>query len=298
MLPFATLYVDGVAEAEKPSLVYRVRKFFNSAQELYPPEESLRLIDNPLLHPYARGQWFTFSLDGGAFLALDAPPVAEQQFFRQTLPAHLRDQYFLLFLIALHQRFALMKLSGQVASEWLTTTGAKEKSRGVTDRREEVFRNIRDALLVFTARGYFTQVMQRENHHVVYRKWQQTFQVAELYQEVSDEVREMHNWLLMEKTEGIERAQAEQRAQWEAGAREESAREKAAEQRAQALQERISLLGVLIGMPALIIGFLGINIQGWTADEGLAGWVAMAIGFGGGLLGGWLVLTALKHRDK
>jgi hypothetical protein len=232
MLPFVALFVEEVPEDVTPMLLYRLRNFFNSQQEIVPGPEDLTL-GHPALLPYTNRQWFQVSLDGAAFLAVDAPAT---EFFTRTLPGHLRDHYFLIFLLALQQRFTLTKLTQEVSEHWLEGT-----------ERERVghFKRIRDTLLEFTARGYFTQVMQREHHHRWYRKCQETFQVERLYNEVSDEVRDMHEYLLMRQNERLER--------------------------------RISMLGVLIGIPALTIGFLGINLIGFTTStDGLRWWQALA----------------------
>lgn len=247
-LPFASLFVDGIPEQEIMSLIYRLRNFFHSRQEIHPSQDDLR-ADHPSLVPYAENMWFIFSLDGGAFLACNPP---DTPFFRQTLPEHLSKHYFLLFLIALLQRFTLMRLSQDVAEHWLL---------GDEFERVSQFERIRDEFLEFTARGYFAQVMQREHHHRVYRKWQEIFQIERLYQEVKDEVVEMHEHLLSQQTKRLER--------------------------------RINFLGAFIGIPSLVIGFLGINLYGITAkDEGLPLWVALlliALSFTLGGLAWWLL---------
>ena len=250
LIPFAVIYADGesVTDGQITELLYRVRNFFPAERVIQPAADDLRL-DHPSLLAYADRMWFVFSLEGGAFVAINAPKTP---FFRQTLPDHLRDQYFLLFLLSLHQRFTLMSLSQEVSEHWL---------RGDEAERARAFERIRTALLEFTARGYFTQVMQRGHHHRVYRKWQEVFQLEQIYREVSDEVREMYEYALSEQTKRLER--------------------------------RLNLIGALIGVPALVMGFLSINLYGITArEEGLPLWVALllaALSFSlGGLAWWWL----------
>lgn len=161
LLPFAVVYGDGFPKAKAPHLLYRMRHFFHGRQEIHPAPPDLRL-EHPSLLPYAAGLWFIFSLDGGAFVACDAPTT---DFFRVQLPDHLGRQYFLLFLLALHQRFALMELSENVAAYW-----PLDGSVGDEVARERAFGEIRDRFLAFTARGNFTQVMQQEHHHRCYRR--------------------------------------------------------------------------------------------------------------------------------
>lgn len=217
-LPFASLFVDDLPKDQIPSLIYRLRNFFNSQQEIHPSESDLR-PDHPSLLSYVENAWFIFSLDGGVFLAADAP---QTEFFRRTLPEHIRDHYFLLFLLALHQRFTLMSLSQQVSEHWLESD---------EEARIAAFEKIRETMLEFMARGRFAQVMQQEHHHNCYRRWLRIFQVQELSEEVRSEIAEMHDYL-----QGI--------------------RERESQERLQHLEHRISSLLVLIGIPTLVSAFL------------------------------------------
>jgi hypothetical protein len=248
LLPYVGLYADGINSTAIPGLTYQFRQFFNTDQEMHPSSEDLRL-DHPLLLPYAERQWFTFSLEGGGFLACDAPP--DNLFFRQTLPDHLRTSYFLLFLLALHQRFALIRLSEEVAEHWFVS-----HEYGSLEERERVFTRIRDALLSFTVRGHFAQVMQREHHHLCYRKWLEVFQIAELYQEVRDEVSHIHDFLMMQRAERLQQLQEAEQLDAEKEARLQAARERAAEQRATSLEQLLTALATIFGVPALGLAFL------------------------------------------
>ena len=139
LIPYAVLYVDdeGINDRQIGELLYRVRNFFPSEREICPNEEEL-CFDHPSLLCYADRMWFIFSLEGGAFVAVNAPRT---DFFRNQLPSHLHDQYFLLFLLALHQRFTLMSLSHAVSEHWMRSEG-----------RAQAFERIHDTLLNFTAK--------------------------------------------------------------------------------------------------------------------------------------------------
>lgn len=191
LIPFSGIYVNQFSEEETPHLLYRLQNFFHEAQGEHPSGRDLQSDCQPWM-PYAERMWWIFSLEGSSFVAIDPP---EADFFRQTLPDHLHQQYFLLFLLALHQRFALMSLSAQVAESWVTDD----------DTRLQHFQEIRDRLLLFTARGYFAQVMQREHHHRCYRQWQEVFQLDILYREVNEEVREMHEYAQIRQNQRLEK---------------------------------------------------------------------------------------------
>jgi hypothetical protein len=290
-LPFATLFVDGLTPDQIPPLIYKLRNFFPSWQGPNPAPEDLRL-DNPTLIPYAANQWFIFSLDGGAFLACDAPREIprDREFFMKTLPDHLRDQYFILFVLVLHQRFLLMSLSQQVAETW-----PKVRS----EAKVKDFEPIRDTLLEFAARGMFTQVMQREHHHRCYRKWQEVFQIKDLYDEVRDEVREMHDFLRMKRAEEILALAEDQRTKLEAQAEADAERERREVARERRIELRFKLITLVFGVPALVIGFLGINLVGITTDaEGVSFWGALLLCMGCTALGGLLMLLINRVREN
>ena len=201
LLPYCALFVDAAPESELPELLYCLRNFFHSRQELRPTPAERDLEQQTSLLPYVAGQWFVFSLSGGAFAAAAAP---QTDFFRHTLPNHLLGEYFLVFLIALHQRFALISLSDDVARAWLPAGAAgveRRRADAEHEKRRQAFPRILDRLLLFTARGYFAQIMQLEHHHRYYRKWQEIFQVDQMYAEVRDEVREMHDLVMAREAE-------------------------------------------------------------------------------------------------
>lgn len=269
MLPYSALFVEDSPSQNDYLLLYKLRNFFHTKQGDNPAPTDL-LSNHPSLLEYSERQWFIFSLDGGNFLALDPP---DTPFFRENLPKHIHKEYFHLYIIALHQRFGLMEMSHDVAEHW----GAENE-----EDRIKAFENIRNRFLSFTARGYFTQVMQTEHHHRNYRKWQETFELQRLYDEVREEVREMFDWLQLKRSERLEKTAKEQaelakKESEEAARREkeskdrdielakvETQRENAAKARADKFERRLSLFGLLvalgIGIPALIVGFFGMNI--------------------------------------
>ncbi len=279
MLPFVSLFVDGADEDQSRLMLYRVRNFFHAGQAAHPTQMDLSL-DNQAMLPYVDRQWFVFSLDGGAFVAFDAP---QTDFFRTTMPSHLKDQYFLLFLIALEQRFALMKMQDAVARDWLPlkrdSAGPGAITHDVDEVRRQSFARIRDLLLSFTARSYFTQVMQQEHHHRVYRKWQQTFQVDKLYQEASNAVHDMYTDLQMRH---------EERAQ--ALAEEQKSRDRQQEERSKNIERALSAIVWVLGVPGLALSYLQTTgSQGW--EPGL--WV-----FLGALLLGAIIFVVINSISR
>jgi phosphate starvation-inducible protein PhoH len=144
-----------------------------------------------------------------------------------------------------------MMLSESVAEQWVT----HEEEIGISARKES-FDRVRNILLSFTARGYFAQVMQRERHHRCYKRWQEIFEIPRLYQEVRDELRDMHEYLVMSQAEQLQRLEEQEQRQAEARAKAEELKERAAQQRAARLESRLSLIAWVLGGPVAGLTFL------------------------------------------
>jgi hypothetical protein len=244
LLPFAGLYLDDVPPEEVMLQVYQARNFFHMQQELHPTAADLAAEQTGLIE-YAEHQWMLFSLEGGGFLATDAPKKTE--FARVEMPRHLRSVYFMIFLLALHERFALMVLSQEVASRW---PGGEPVS---DTAREVAFERIRTRLLTFAARSYFAQVMQKEHHHRCFQRWEEVFQIPRMYREVRDEIQDLYECLALQRQQRLQEF------------------EEAQQQRSARLERLITTLAAVIGVPALALTFLqaasatSYRIAVWTA---------------------------------
>ena len=177
-LPYVSLFVKNTQDNDKPAVIFRLRNFFGNDQGANPSSEDLR-DDHPANLGYSRDQWFQQTLNGGSFIAFEGETGPLDSFQKNELPDHLRHVYFFANLLTLYQRFALARLSNKVATQ-------------VLNGEDGVWEEIRNELLNFTARGYFTQAMQSDHHHRYYRKWQEVFQISQLYAEVRDEIRDLY----------------------------------------------------------------------------------------------------------
>jgi hypothetical protein len=234
LIPFVALFVDrkpkngDVPEDELYDLLYRLRNVLSIRQQASMSSNDRR-FDHPDLLPYADQMWFYFSLSAGGFLAYNAPTSGP---FRSSLPKrYLKDEYFLAFLLTLQQRFVLGVITDKIAEHWLpsartetntktnTKTNTNTETKRTGDRRWKIWRRwlieqsnrtsspddsrsaqfdeLLEAFLMFSARGHFVQLMQGEHHQLYYQKWQEKFQVKQLYEEVQNELNAMHDFLEM-----------------------------------------------------------------------------------------------------
>jgi hypothetical protein len=251
LIPYSALFFEGVPAEEQLRFLLRLEAYFHARQELHPSPADLDLQGENRV-AYARDQYFVLTLDGSSFVAFDAP---QTPFFRETLPAHLRSEYFILFLMTLYQRFALMLLEDEISSGWALGTD--------DEQRETVLRKVRDRLLMFTAQGHFTQVVQRQHHHRCYRRWQEIFQIDQLYAEVHRAASDMHDYL-----------EAKRDSRIQTGLRR--------------VDVRMRQIAFLLAPPSLALSFL--NAAGWANP-----WTAVC-GIAGGMTLGWLASSLVQKQ--
>lgn len=248
VIPFAALFVDEVDADDISSLVFQAGNFFNSRQETH-PLPGYANVNNSALLAYAKDQWFSFSLEGGAFIGCNAPNTP---FWRETLPQHLRQVYFLIFILALQQRFMAIKLTHEICGHWLDAEPTE---------RIVAFKRIRDALLEFTARSYFPQVVQRHNHHRYYLKWIELFQIQRLYRDVADGVRDMYGALMVDMSERQQLMSEQQ------------------QQQTRKFEQWISSITFLIGIPSFALFFLAAIPAVGATDTAIISAGAFLVGF-------------------
>ena len=249
-------------QANIPIHVYQYRKMLHSGMVLIPPRFELSL-DHDGLFPYAENQWFVFSLDGGGFIAFDSP---KEYFFEVELPFHLMDQYLLVFILTVHQRFVLTKLADEVVHVWLTEREEDEDEYHLFNELQNIFK-------AFASLGNYNQVMQRDNLHQVYQKWQEVFQIDLLYQSVNKEIEHISNFLQSKQDQILKQIEEAQHNQ------------------TRRLERQINIIMYLIGIPAIIFPFIEM-----VDNKGFLYTLLLLIG--GIIIGGLLLFLMSRRKPK
>ena len=257
LIPYVALYVDQkpkngpVPEAELYDLLYRLRNVVADRQHNI-MSSSDRTFDHPDLLPYADYMWFYFSLAAGGFLAYNAPTSGP---YRTSMPKrYLKDEYFLAFLLTLQQRFVLGVMTNKIAEHWLPSgdtdpiddwSWRKRIMKGgtVDDSRSAQFDDLLEDFLMFSARGNFVQLMQGEHHQLYYQKWQDKYQIKQLFEEVKNELEGMHNYLEM-----------------------------VVQERVNFILHVLTALSIILGIVGTIAGWWALNLDNISTTLGKWGW--------------------------
>ena len=263
MIPFVGLYIDGLAghedetaNLEMLTMMYAVHNMFSAAQYLVPAPEDLR-PDHPSLLVYARRQWFLLSKEIVGFFAFDAPSRERSQFFRITMPEHLRNRYSLYSLLALQQRFSLVKLSEEVAAH-----GSRDMAT------HDLYGNLMQShrkLLQITAASLFSEVGQSDHSHAFFARVREVMGIPALQEEVNHEVTEISNFL-----------------------------ERRTEEEQRRFLGQLTALAFVVGGSGLLLswGEVSAASEMFSGDVVLIGSVVLLVL---GLLLGWLVLLVVRR---
>ncbi len=258
MLPFVVLFVrsENVAADTYSRTLYRLGNFFRAGQGINPTTEELSPLRSHVL-AYADRHHFTFAVEGAAFLAWNSP---SNPFFEEDLPSHLKDQYFLLYLIALQERLSLFQISRHVSDRWLDAACRE---------RAAAFDQIQQMFLEFTARGYFAQATQRSHHQRFYQRCMRVLEVPELFSEVDGEIGEMASAARLQLDRELSSAQS-----W--------------------LGTVVGLIGVVVGAPSLALAIMGLDVAEWPAPWSL--WQVAGVTVGAAALVGTLVIALWFYK--
>lgn len=157
-LTYSALFVDDLPDGERQLLRYAVANHFHADQWLAPAEEE----------PF--GTWmvyngragFVTTIEGSAFIASNLPSTP---FFDDELPTYIEREYGLVYLLAIHERSALLRLLEDAAI--------------APDPRHRLRQARRFA--EFAAARHSLEAIQRENHHRYSRSCAAANGVDELY---------------------------------------------------------------------------------------------------------------------
>lgn len=221
-------------------------------------ERDLDLEDNPEVTVTFENITFGQSLEGGIILVEDSGDP-----FFAAFDGKARYNYFMPYLLALHQRFALIHFAINLAA--------------LNETDLATVRRLRESAFHFVLRWRFGQVSHTTMYNRVYEKWRQVLGLEELLQEIKGELEELDELL-------------------ERQSREEEAR------REKAVQATLTLLNLFTLPILLTASIFGMNVAeladgrfSWWSPRF---WLTFGLIFGIIALGFWGFQVLAKYRRK
>ncbi|MGI8783252.1 MAG: hypothetical protein ACR2L2_06335 [Acidobacteriota bacterium] len=165
--------------------LFWLRQYSNKSH--LPASSDLRLRGNPEILQTYKNIYFGMSSEGSAVLAwhLGDP------FIKNQLRDKIEHNYFIPFLIAVHQRLATMHLA-----ELIGQSSYLRHSEKPTDRKLAAeIRRLRTRVFEFIICCWFADVSSSRVYTRVYQAWQRVFEAGALLEEVKNEVAELDDYL-------------------------------------------------------------------------------------------------------
>jgi hypothetical protein len=200
-IPYSYTCVEGADAAHKSDFLSRITGFLNSSAIVYKDKQSVEYEQKHQTLIW-KDHYFISSLEGGGMVAFDPP---DEPFFKFGIPDHISKHYYLLYLIALQQKFFLTSISENIANDWLIAKKSENNSDDYYQILLNNFFETQESLLFFTSIGNFAQIMHSQHHHDIYIKWREILEIDRLYNEVKSEIQNIYNFLNI-KTERINQA--------------------------------------------------------------------------------------------
>ena len=172
---------DGLADAEARTLLFHLANGFDATYR--PPA---RWDDLAFASPLGT-RWHATSTYGAAALIVDDGGTP----FNAQLMRRLERDYFLLYLVALHQRQVLSTLAARAASTLSPEDLASDPGPGHLEK----VRVLRGEVAEFHLRVRARLASHLPLHEAAYRSHREGMHLEALFSEVSDEVAEIDEWL-------------------------------------------------------------------------------------------------------
>lgn len=200
---------------------------------------------------YGENETFVISGEGAAFVAVRPPEVvaSPSSFQSSTLSAHVRSDYLFAYIFSAYQRYALMRLSDEVAAS--VAADAQD------------LRPVHERVLKFTALGLFEQISHSQHHHAFYRKARAVHQVRELHREVRDEVEALYDWQRFLASEQTAAFQAEQQRLADAEAKRSATDQKRLERRSRFIEVSLAVLTAIVVPMQLVAALFPSSVSQW-----------------------------------
>lgn len=194
LIPYFYINATIDEEVKRNAFLYRLDSFLTSKSLAQMDENSYQYINNRSLYIW-KDHCFIFNIEGGGLVSINTP---DNVFFKNVLPDHIMKHYYVLYLIALQQKFFITSLSAKIANSWLIARSIQSDNQKYLRFLHDTFTELQDLLLLFSTIGYFSQIMYSQHHHDVYVKWVEILGIDQMYQGVKNEVEYIFNYISAE----------------------------------------------------------------------------------------------------
>jgi hypothetical protein len=183
---------EPLSEEEVGPLLFWMRRTYTDSYS--PNKQDEHPHGNPeVLQLYANSYW-GISLEGCANLAFIGNHPQNEKYFKMNYLPHVKSTYFYLYLLSLHQRYALLHFSMLASESLLSGTSTTDHNLSLHQRMEQYLQDARlitelkEKIILFKLRSVFKQVSNTSHHTAVYNLFQTNLHIDQLLGELHFEL--------------------------------------------------------------------------------------------------------------
>ncbi|MGE5423043.1 MAG: hypothetical protein ACM3QW_07250 [Ignavibacteriales bacterium] len=171
-------------EEQLKQYLFWMRRSFKESYKPAPGEFSLD--NNPEVLQLFQNSYWGISVEGLANIAYLVDDDETNQFFSGNYYGNLENTYFFMYLLALHQRYTLLKFIKEAAL-LPYPLDRKISYKEAQDLNEQIYR-LRKKIAYFVLRSTFYQVSNITHHNKLYKQIQQSLGITDLQNELELEL--------------------------------------------------------------------------------------------------------------
>jgi hypothetical protein len=190
-LVFSVMLVD-MAETEREKSINQIQRYLFQARRSFNSsfqtsrDEYLLDRNKEVMQPFENSFWGV-SLEGLCNIVSTTGDQQTNDFFSSTYFKHIRNTYFYLYILALHQRFTLLFLSIKAARLPLSLVELESKEMMLAEHLVAISR-LKEQMVLFTLRSSHTQVSPITHQSNMYTFLRQNMNIFELMNELHFEL--------------------------------------------------------------------------------------------------------------
>ncbi|RKN77076.1 hypothetical protein [Paenibacillus ginsengarvi] len=168
--------------------LFHMRRSF--ADSFKPTHEQCMLLGQEV-EPVFQNSYWGASMEGMANVAYLTGDSSTDHFFKETYINNVNTTYFYLYILALHQRFALLMLSilaSRLPAQLERVMLTNETNEILDNKGYELISELQERMTFFTLRSSFTQVSNVTHQARLYEKLRHTLRIEDLMQELHTEL--------------------------------------------------------------------------------------------------------------
>lgn len=211
-LVFTYIILDQVEENQDQRTQFIEKSLFRLSKgwhcDYFPPLKKKENDNNPAILNFVDNIYWGVTLEGCANISHFTHDGSPDHFISNFLPERIKESYFYLYILALHQRFSLLILAQRTGRIPLNAGPSMKKLSTDSDALDEI-RQLQKDIPLYGLRINFSQVSHNSHYTLFYEKLKDVYRVDQLFSELDTEVKNLG--AVIDQLEALDKCKKEEK---------------------------------------------------------------------------------------